>query len=135
MGMAMRPAIMPLPQKPTPNEMMVSRVSPRSVRYGCSRSSFSRRNFNGELGVFFSGAAAGFWGAGFGGASSATFGAWSGISPSWGFPHRLQRMPQRLQRMPHRSNLWGVVGNITFLGLLRRHGLGVKIEPLDGFEC
>src|ERR1035437_9637153 len=60
MGMAMRSAIMPLEQKPMPKSTMVSGIRPRcSTRYGCWRSSLSRRNFRGALGVLLSGDAFG----------------------------------------------------------------------------
>jgi transcriptional regulator with XRE-family HTH domain len=79
--MAIRSAIMPLAQKPMPKSTMVSSVRPRSARYGCSRSSFSNRNFNGLLGSPFSCTGAGF-AAGFGRGASPDFGASFPASPS-----------------------------------------------------
>src|SRR5437773_2277120 len=54
-GMAMRPSKRPFLQKPRPNFLMVSSVSPRSARYGCAESRCWRLNVSGELAVLFSG--------------------------------------------------------------------------------
>src|ERR1035437_7951018 len=109
--MAIRSAIMPLAQKPTPKSIMVSDERPRSARYGCSRTSLSNRNCNGLFGALFSTTGAGF-AAGFGRGVSLVFGV-SSDSPASGLDSTDMASGSRLNHsMAFKAAAWMLTSSI-----------------------